>query len=316
MDFEVPVYVFTGFLESGKTSFIREVLDDPNFTQGERTLYLLCEEGEGALDEVLLRRTNTVAIVIDDMSMLTPAYFEQLAMEYKPDRAIIEWNGMWEIADLPEKCLPESWPVYQIVTTVNAATWELYSQNMGPRMFDHITNADMVVFNRASDAEKEKIRAKNIRAMNPRANIFFEDENGEPEDYMDNTELPFDLDAPVIEVSDLDFGLWYVDAMNDPEKYTDKTVKITGMVYKSKDFPADVFVPGRFAMVCCADDVTFVGFLCHSPEAAQYQQEDWVTVTARIKTEYYPQYRGDGPVLYATEITRAKKPDPELVYFN
>lgn len=314
MAVEVPIYLFSGFLESGKTTFIQEVLDDPSFTQGERTLLLICEEGETEFDEALLRRSNTVPIVVEDESVLTPAYFEALAAQYEPDRAMIEWNGMWQLAALQE-ILPESWPVYQIVTTIHGATWELYSQNMGAQMFDHIVNADLIVFNRASEEDKQKIRDKNIRAMNPRATIFFENEEGEPEDYLDDAELPFDVDAPVIEVSDLDFGIWYVDAMNAPEKYKGKTVKITGMVYKGKGFPKDVFVPGRFAMVCCADDVTFVGFLCHSPEAGALKQEDWVTVTARVEVEYYPQYRGDGPVLYAERIEPAKKADPEIVYF-
>lgn len=311
---EVPIYVFSGFLESGKTSFIEEVLDDPSFTQGERTLLLVCEEGEREFSAELLRRTNTVQLIIENEDMLTPAYFEELAEHYAPDRAMIEWNGMWPLARLQE-ILPESWLVYQIVSTINGATWELYSQNMGAQMFDHITNADMVVFNRASEEHKEKIRAKNIRAMNPRATIFFENEDGTPEDYMDGAELPFDMEADVIEVSNEDFGLWYVDAMNDPAKYEGKTVKITGMVYKSEEFPQNVFVPGRFAMVCCADDVTFVGFLCHSAAAHTLKTEDWVTVTAEIKTEYYPQYRGDGPVLYATDVSPTQKADPELVYF-
>ena len=33
----IPVYVFTGFLESGKTKFIQDILADPNFTENERT---------------------------------------------------------------------------------------------------------------------------------------------------------------------------------------------------------------------------------------------------------------------------------------
>ena len=49
---EIPVYLFTGFLESGKTSFIRDLLNDPNFAEGERTLLFLCEEGEEELDKV------------------------------------------------------------------------------------------------------------------------------------------------------------------------------------------------------------------------------------------------------------------------
>ncbi|WP_087065527.1 TIGR03943 family putative permease subunit [Intestinibacillus massiliensis] len=312
---EVPVYLFAGFLESGKTQFISEVLDDPNFTQDERTVLLVCEEGVTEYDEEMLRRTNTVKIVIESAEGLTKPALAAIAAKYKPDRAMIEWNGMWPIASLQD-ILPDEWPLYQVVTTICGATWELYSANMGAQMLDHIANADLVVFNRSSEADKEKIRAKNIRAMNPRATIFFEDEDGNPEDYMDGMELPFDLDAPVIEVKNEDYGLWYIDAMNDPEKYEGKTVQVTGMVYKSDGFAPDTFVPGRFGMVCCAEDVTFIGFLCKTPAAAALKNEAWVTVTAEVHSEYYPQFRADGPVLYATAIQPAEKPEPDLVYFN
>ena len=43
---DIPVYLFTGFLESGKTKFIQETLEDKRFNgKGERTLLLVCEEG-------------------------------------------------------------------------------------------------------------------------------------------------------------------------------------------------------------------------------------------------------------------------------
>lgn len=313
---EIPVYVFAGFLESGKTSFIREVLSDPNFTEDEHTLLLTCEEGIETLDDAFCARTNTVSVVIARQEDLTPATLAVLGAKYQPDRVIIEWNGMWPLSDLTQKMLPEEMPIYQIVTTVCGATWELYAANMGAQMLDHIAGADLVVFNRSSEEDKEKIRAKNIRAMNPRATIFFEDENGNPEDYTEGMELPFDLDAPVIEIRNEDYGLWYIDAMNDPQKYEGKTVRVTGMVHRGKKFPPDVFVPGRFGMVCCADDITFIGFLCKTPAAAILREESWVRVTATIHIEYYSQFRADGPVLYASAVEPAEKPDPDLVYFN
>lgn len=312
---EVPVYVFTGFLESGKTSFITEVLTDENFTQDERTLLLICEEGIEEFDAQMLEDAKTIPVIIESLDALTPERLSALAEEYRPDRAMIEWNGMWPLVDLPER-LPQDWPVYQVVTTVCGATWALYSANMGALMLDHIANADLVVFNRCSDEDKEAIRAKNIRAMNPRATIFFEDADGNPEDYMDEMDLPFDLDAPVIEITDENYGLWYIDALNDPEKYDGKTVRVTGMAYKSPDYPADTVIVGRFGMVCCADDITFIGFLCKTAAAPALKDKAWITVTAEVRAEHYPQFRADGPVLYATAIQPAEKPDPELVYFN
>lgn len=311
---EVPVYAFAGFLESGKTSFLRDTLADPNFTQDERTLVVLCEEGEEEISEEVLHKNNAVLVVLEDKEELNPPHLMALTAQYQPDRIMLEWNGMWPIAEMGTR-LPKSWDVYQIITTVNAQTFELYAANMGGQMLDHIANADLVVLNRATEETKAALRERNLRTMNPRGTFFFENVDGSAEDYMDDSEPPFDLDAPIIEISNEDYGIWYMDAMNTPERYAGKTVKITGMVYKSKDFAEDMFVPGRFAMVCCAEDITFVGFICHSPEAPKYQQEDWVTVTAEVKTEYYPQFRGDGPVLYAKKIERAQKPEPEVATF-
>ena len=47
---QIPMYVFTGFLESGKTKFIQETLEDPRFNSGEKTLLLVLEEGEEEYD--------------------------------------------------------------------------------------------------------------------------------------------------------------------------------------------------------------------------------------------------------------------------
>lgn len=312
---EIPVYLFTGFLEGGKTTFIKEILADENFTQDEKTLMLLCEEGEEEFDEVFLRRYHTTAVTVDEQEELTRARCRELTRKHRPDRVVIEYNGMWPM-ELLNDVFPPEWQLYQVVDSINAETFEMYVNNMGQKMLEHIGFADLVVFNRCTDETKAFIREKNIRAMNPRATIFLEDNEGNSEDYAEGMPPPFDLDAPVIEISDLDYGLWYMDAMNDPAKYEGKTVKIKGMVYKGRNFPADDFVPGRFGMVCCADDVTFVGFICRSPKAKDLAPESWVTVTAKMATEYYPQYRGDGPVLYAIDIQPAEKPEEELVYFN
>ena len=202
------------------------------------------------------------------------------------------------------------------MTTVDASTFELYSNNMGPMMFEHITTADLVVFNRCTDALKEMLYQKNIRAMNPRATIYLDDVDGNSEDYARNMPLPFDVDADVIDIAPEDYGLWYVDAMGDPGKYDGKTVRFLGQVYVGQNVPAGSFVPGRFGMVCCAEDISFLGFICRWPGAKDLQQRDWVRVTASITVEALPQYRGEGPVLHASEVIPAEKPAEELVYFN
>lgn len=311
----IPVYVFTGFLESGKTRFIREILSDPNFDEGERTVLLLCEQGIEEMDEDEMKRHHTTVVPVESPDWLTPNRLKRIEQSYEPDRIMIEYNGMWKLDDLTA-VFPARWELYQIVTTVDASTFELYSNNMGPMMFEHITTADLVVFNRCTDALKEMLYEKNIRAMNPRAAIFLDGVDGSSEDYARNMPLPFDIEADVIDIAPADYGLWYIDAMGDPAKYDGKTVRFLAQSYVGRDVPAGSFVPGRFGMVCCAEDISFLGFICRWPGARDLKQREWVRVTASITVEALPQYRGEGPVLHATEVIAAEPAEEELVYFS
>ena len=62
----IPVYMINGFLESGKTDFISFTIKQDYFRTGERTLLLLCEEGEQEYDPKVLKKTNTILEVIED----------------------------------------------------------------------------------------------------------------------------------------------------------------------------------------------------------------------------------------------------------
>ena len=106
------------------------------------------------------------------------------------------------------------------------------------------------------------------------------------------------------------------DAMDNLKKYVDKTVRFKGQVLKSRELNAGFFVPGRMAMTCCADDTQFIGYICKNPAAKRLRIGSWVTVTAKVKDEFMEVYNGRGPVLYATEIEAAEKPEQELVYFG
>ena len=193
----IPVYVFTGFLESGKTKFIQEILADPNFTENEVTALLCCEEGIEEYDEKWLAHYGTALVPLESEDRLTPNILKRIEQKYNPDRILVEYNGMWKLETLMQ-AFPARWELYQIITTVDATTFEVYSNNIGPQMFEHITTADMVVFNRCTDALKEMLYKKNIKAMNPRAAIYLDDLNGNSEDYSRNMPLPFDIDADII----------------------------------------------------------------------------------------------------------------------
>lgn len=311
----IPVYLFAGFLESGKTSFIASVLDDPGFTRDEHTLLISCEEGEQELSAKLCARTHTVIECIEDEDEFEAETLRTFVRAHHPDRVIIEMNGMWDLDEALTR-IPKVLEVYQIITTVNAQTFDLYAKNMGQRMLQHITDADMVVFNRATEQTRQSIRDRNVRSMNPKASIYFENEDGTSEDYGAGMPPPYDMDAPVVEIMDEHFGIFYLDASENPERYDGKTVRFKGYIYKGRNIGKDEFVPGRMGMVCCAQDVRFVGFIAKANGLPMPAAQSWQMVTADVKAEERRQYKGVGPVLYVRALTPCEPPEEEVVGFN
>jgi uncharacterized membrane protein YcgQ (UPF0703/DUF1980 family) len=311
----IPVYVFDGFLESGKTSFIASVLQDPGFTVDEHTLIIQCEQGLDEFDPDMLKKTDTVIEYVEDEDEFDAGLLYSFVKRHHPDRVLIEMNGMWDL-DAALQNLPRMMEVYQIIVTINAETFELYSMNMGQRMIQHISSADMIVFNRATEATRELIRGRNIRSMNVRASIYFENDDGTSEDYGEGMPPPYDMDAEVIEIDDPWFGIFYLHAQENPEEYDGKTVRFKGNIYRGSGIGKDEFVPGRLGMVCCANDERFVGFIAKANGFELPEEHSWQMITAKIKIEEREQYRGTGPVLYVTEMSPAEPPEDEVVMFN
>lgn len=312
----IPVYMFTGFLESGKTQFIKDTLLDPGFTEDEKTLIIACEEGEVEYDQEFLKETNSYVFYIESEEDFKKSILQKAVKDAKADRIILEYNGMWDI-HLVEQRAPFGWDIYQTVTTINAETYELYLKNMGPKIIEHVGISEMVIFNRCTPELKEYIRTTNVLAMNPRAMIFLEDEYGDAEDYKKGMPLPYDITSDIIELKDHQFGDFYVDLMNDPGKYHGKSVKTKVLVHRQSDYSPERFAAGRFAMVCCADDISYIAVFCDMPDAASIvEKESWANITAQIEMEYLPELGEDCAVLKVASYEKADKPDEELIYFR
>ena len=244
---EIPVYVFMGFLDSGKTTFVKETLLDREFTGGAKTLLLVCEDGEEEYDEKDLKKKNIFLEFIEE-DQLNTEHLLDLQDKYQPEQVMIEYNGMWKLDKIFDIRVPKGWTVVQVLSFVNAET--------------------------------------------------------------------YDVKAEVIELNDEDFGIWYVDASDQPDRYVGKKIHFRGMVFKPKQYGKNAFVPGRFAMTCCVEDITFVGFKCYYDGSKNLVDRQWVDVTATIKKEYYPDFEGDGPVLYAEKVVLTGPPEEEVVYFS
>lgn len=312
---EIPVYLFSGFMDSGKTSLIKETLIEEDFGEGAKTLLIACEDGEVEYDETELAKANTTLVMIEEEEEFTESKLKELDLQYKPDQVFIEYNGTWEMATLLEMKLPKDWIIVQSLATVDATTFDMYLTNMRAMIMEQIFQADVVIINRCDDdTPKGKFR-RAIKVINRKAQIAYERADGTV-DTGEMEELPYDLNQDIIDITDMDYGIWYMDALDDPRKYEGKKVRFLALVYRPEKLKKGVFVPGRFAMTCCADDITFVGFKCKYDKASEIAHKSWITITAEMHNEFAMEYKGKGPVLYAIDVQPAEKPEDELIYFN
>ncbi len=314
-EIRVPIYLITGFLESGKTTFLRFTLDQDYFQIDGKTLLILMEEGEEEYDTKALAKNNTVVEVIEKEEDLTTERLEAMEIIHQPDRVVIEYNGMWLVSRFYDMKLPFGWGVEQQITCVDGSTFQVYMANMKSIFMDMVKYTDMVVFNRCKREDPLANYRRSIKVSNQSAEVIFEDEEGEIDDIFGD-QMPFDVNAPVIEIPPEDYGIWFVDAMDHPDTYVGKTVRFKGRVMKPRGMGSKFFVPGRIAMTCCADDTTFLGFVCKSAFAPKLKEKEWVEVTAKVAFERRMEYQGDGVVLYAENVTPCEPLKEEMVYFN
>ena len=312
---EIPVYLFTGFLEAGKTKFIQETFEDPRFNNGENTLLLVCEEGIEEYDPSRFKGDmgSFHAVNIDSPEELTADHLSKLQDKYDIDRVVVEYNGMWMLDNL-YAALPEGWIVYQEILFAEAGTFLNYNANMRSLVYDKLKSCELVVFNRADEKNLDKQAFhKIVRAVSRKTNIAYEYKNGAVEYDDIEDPPPYDMNAPIIEIADEDYAFWCADFADKPEAYDGKTVRIHVMVAKNKSLQPGEMVVGRKLMLCCSEDIQFKGMLCKCDNAAKYKSNDWIYLTAKIVFEAHRLYRGGhGPVLYANAVKRAEPCDPEV----
>lgn len=311
----LPVYLFTGFLESGKTKFIQESMEDKKFNSGEKTLLLVCEEGIEEYVPENFWGQNVYFEKIENEEELTIERLTEIEKKHKIDRVIIEYNGMWQLQKLYES-MPKNWAIYQQLLFVDASTFISYNSNMRSLVVDKLMDAEMVVFNRADSKNVDKDEFhKIVRGISRRASIVYDYPDGSVEYDDIEDPLPFDKNAPVIEIADDDYALWYRDVSEDLDFYVGKTVSFKGLVARNAALDTCSFVIGRPIMTCCADDIAYSGFVCRVPSPTSLKDGEWVKVTAKITYEACELYKRKGPVLNAKGTSFAVKPEHEVAVF-
>ena len=306
----IPVYLFTGFLEGGKTHIIQESMEDKKFNSGEKTLIIQCEEGVDELDVSRFYGQNVYLETLESEDELTPANLTALAQKHRIDRIIIEYNGMWMLNTLYEN-MPDNWAIYQEMMFADANTFLSYNTNMRQLMVDKLLNCEMIVLNRTPDSIDKETIHKVVRGISRRTAITYDYPDGHVEYDEIEDPLPYDLEAPVVVIKDEDYAVFYRDLSAEMNRYKGKTIKFKGIVARD----GATVLAGRHVMTCCADDIEYHPLVCVFEKTPNLKTRDWVTLTGKIKVEKHKLYRGEGPVLYVTATEFAVPPAQEVATF-
>lgn len=312
---KIPIFLFQGFLEAGKTSFIEYMLAKPVFSDGQNTLLILCEEGIESYDEERLNENHISWVNVEQESDLTEGYLQTLSNKYNPQRVMIEYNGMWKAEKLLELHYPKNWSLYEIMTLVNGETFNLYMNNMRGMMIEHFKHSDLVILNRVSEEMNLSSLRGIVKAVNSSAQLFVCTKDFKLDPI--NEILPYEIEANPIEILEANYGIWYMDMWEHPERYHNKRVKVSGLFFQTPNDPKDCFNFGRFAMPCCEDDISMMGVYCHNIGKPRFRNGQSITLEAIIHYEKAEVYHGEkGPVFYVKSIQTAETNQEKMVTFN
>lgn len=311
---EVPVYLFTGFLEAGKTKFIQETLEDKRFCNGERTLLLVCEEGEEEYEPDQFADRSVMIRTLTSPEEMTVENLSRMLIQTGAERVVIEYNGMW-LLDLLYSAMPEGWMVYQEFLFADATTFLSYNANMRQLVYDKLKSCELVVFNRFRPDMDKLAFHKIVRGASRRSDIAYEYAGGKVEYDDIQDPLPFDLEAPVVEIGDDDFAVWYRDMSEEPKKYEGKTVRFRCRALQRKKLPPHTFVVGRHVMTCCVEDIQFAGLVCQKDDVSDIVDDSWMTLTAEIHFKFSRAYGKKGPVLTYLSHEPCEAPEQAVATF-
>ena len=311
----IPIYLFLGFLEGGKTTFIQKTIADKKFGNGENILLILCEEGMEEYDFSQFSDKNVSLHVLEERSDLDEQILSKMAEDSDADIIVIEYNGMWHLTDLLLN-KPENWKVFQTVFVADASSFSMYEQSFKSLVIDKMNVCDVVVFNRYANRADVNELHKSVRSVNRRAEIYYEADNGMM--IVDDIEdpLPFNIEAPVIVIKDSDFAVWYGDIMNDAAKYHGKAVRFKAMITSRPELPENVFAVGRFIMTCCEEDMQFCWFVSLYNRYYPVQGEKWVAVTADVTVQHHETENINIPLLNITDLYECDPPEQKTATFS
>ncbi len=309
MSHEVGVYFFCGFLEAGKTTFISNALKSEELDTGENTALLVFEDGEVEYDEKAMKSVTVYRL---EKTALTVERLSAIEKEGDFTRVFVEYNGMWEVGDFLD-ALPDNWVICQLMTIFDCTTVQIFNANLRQLVFDKIQYADLIVFNRYKTGEDKTPYHKIVRGISRNNEIIYENEQGfiERDDIVDP--LPFDVNAPIIEIADRDYAYFYRELTENMQSFHGKTVRFLCVTAYDRSLGKSTVVVGRHIMTCCEADTKYCGLVCEHNGSRIFSTGEWYILTAKICVTKHKVYGGVGPVLLAMKFEKAAEPAPEDV---
>ncbi|MCR5798652.1 MAG: GTPase [Lachnospiraceae bacterium] len=304
------VYFVNGFLEAGKTTFIKELIARESFRVPGKTLIILCEEGDLKYDEAELAAANAVVEVIEEEEDFNEENLSAIEGRYKPDRVIVEFNGMWDRKNLD---FPWYWDDIMEIAVFDASTFKLYADNMRSLLAEQVLKAELVIFYKADKVrDKLALYARNIKAINNQAAFMFRGAEGDI--ILDPDEnLPYDINSDNLELDEVGFAVMCMDSLERYEVYEGKKVHFSAQAYKMKDGGDLEFIAGRMIMTCCEADMSFMGIICGYPKAYELENKEWVEITGIIRVVVDKELGREIPVCRVLDLEKCPAPDSEFV---
>ena len=310
----LPVFLFTGFLDAGKTTFLQSMLEDPGFNEGQRTLVILCEDGEEELVPSRFSINNVTIQKVEDQSELTQGNMILWGRKAAASRIMIEYNGMWQMNDLFDR-LPENWGIAQETMMVDASTIAAFNANMRQLVVDKLNTAELVIFTRVEPEQDKMELHKLVRGISRGAQIVYDLTDGTSVEDDIEDPLPFDINADIIEIADRDYALFYRDLVDEPAKYEGKTVRYKGLCANNMRMPKDTFLAGRHIMTCCEADIAYCPLVCKWDRAKSVKHKSWGIVEGTIHEKFSNIYGKKGPVLTVHSFQPAEQPEQPVATF-
>ena len=306
---KIPVFFINGMLDSGKTTFIIDTLKNDIREKKMKTLLLVCEEGEVEYEEELLTRTNTYKHVFESQEEWDYKLVEKLIKQEKPDRVVIEMNGMWDLKMLQ---FPRIIEIVQLITFIDGSTFSVYFNNMRQKFNDMIKQSHVVCFTKVDGPEVLAPYQTALKLINNNCEYMIMDEDMRAQDAFEEP-LPYDIEQDVIKIEERDYGTFYIDTFDHKERYDGKTVEYDIMVVLSEKLPPNSFIAGRFIMNCCADDIQLFGFLADDTLGLKLKDRQWIHLKANISYEWSEEYNEEELVLKPISIDLIEGPKDKVL---